>query len=107
MPKIPEDVNTELDRPITMEGLREAVKKGKRQKSPGPDGICHKFFKQMCDVVKNDVLGIINNVSMEGSVSDAQKHGHILCLPKKVAPLSSENYSSLTNLNTDNKLLDS
>ena len=44
IPKIPGDANTELDHPITMEELREAVKKGKRHKSPGPDGICHDFF---------------------------------------------------------------
>jgi len=41
MPKIPGDANTELDQPITTEELREDVKKGKGQKSPGPDGICH------------------------------------------------------------------
>jgi len=62
MPKIAGDANTELDHPITMEGLHEAVKKGKRHKSPGPDGIYHEFFKQMWDIFKNDMLDIINNV---------------------------------------------
>ena len=32
------------------------------------------------------MLDIINNMYMEGSVSDAQKHGHIVCLPKTGAP---------------------
>jgi len=45
MLNIPGDANTELDHPITMEELREAVKKGKCHKSPGPDGICHEIFK--------------------------------------------------------------
>ena len=40
MSKIPEDANNEIDHPITTEELREAVNKGKRHKSPGPDGIC-------------------------------------------------------------------
>jgi hypothetical protein len=43
-PKIPEDANTLLDNPITLDEVREAVKKGKRRKSPGPDGICHEFL---------------------------------------------------------------
>jgi len=88
-----------------MEELREAVKKGKRHKSPGPDGICHEFFKQMWDVIKNDMIDIINKMYMEGAVPDAQKHGHILCLPITVAPLSPENYRTLTILKTDYKLL--
>jgi len=63
------------------------------------------FFKQMWDIVKNDMLDIINNMHMEGSVSDVQKHGHIICLPKTGDPASPENYRPLTILNTDYKLL--
>jgi len=47
MLNIPGDANTELDQPITMEELRVAVKKGKRHKSTGPDGMCHEFFQQI------------------------------------------------------------
>ena len=83
MPKIPASVNTELDKTITMEELLVAVKKGKQHKSPGHDGICHEFFKRMWDVVKHDMLKVINHTYMEGLVSDAQKHGRIVCLPKK------------------------
>ena len=101
MPKIPEEAITALNHPITMEELREAVKKEKRRKSPGPDGICHKFLTKMWDVIKNDMLDIINNMCMEGSVSDAQKHGHIVCLPKNAATASPENYRPPTILNTD------
>ena len=52
MPKIPKEANTALDHPITVEELREAVKKGKSHKSPGPDGICHEFLTKMWDVVR-------------------------------------------------------
>jgi hypothetical protein len=104
MPKIPEDANTVLDHPITMEEVREAVKKGKRHKSPGPDGICHEFLIKMWDVVKDDMTDVINNMYMEGSVSDSQKHGHIVCLHKQATSMSPENYRPLTILNTDYKL---
>ena len=105
MPKIPDYANTELDQPITMEELFEAVKKGKQRKSPGQDGICHKFFKQTWDVVKHDMLVIINHMYTEGSVSFAQKHGHIVCLPKKGALASPKDYRPLIMLNTGYKLL--
>ena len=105
MPKIPVYANTELDQPITMDELLEAVKKGKQRHSPGQDGICHEFCKQMWDIVKHDMLGTINHTYTEGPVSDAQKYGHILCLPKKVASASPEDYRPLTILNTGYKLL--
>jgi len=85
MPKIPRDANTELDHSITIEELREAVKKGKRHKSPGPDGICHEFFKQMWDFVKNDMLDKTNNMHMEGAVSDVQNMA-TLCVYQKMSP---------------------
>ena len=59
----------------------------------------------MWDIVKNDMVDIIINMYIEGSVSDAQKHGHIVCLPKTGAPASPENYRTLTILSTDYKLL--
>ena len=35
-----------LDLPITMEELHDAVRKAKRNKAPGPDGMCQEFYKQ-------------------------------------------------------------
>jgi len=105
MPKIPEDANTVLDNPITLEEVREAVQKGKRHKSPDPDGIYHEFFIKKWDIVKDDLTDMIKNMYMEGSVPDSQKHGYIVCLPKQATPMSPENYRPLTILNTDYKLL--
>ena len=42
---------------------------------------------------------------MEGSVSDAQKHGTTVCLPKKVHPVSPEDHRPITLLNADYRLL--
>ena len=65
MPKIPGDASAELDHPITMEELREVVKKWKRHKSPAPDGICYKFFKQMWDI--NNIYLTAIGLSPSGS----------------------------------------
>jgi len=51
------------------------------------------------------MLDIINTMYMEGPLSDEQKHDHIVCLPKDVAPESPENYRPFTILKTDYKLL--
>jgi len=75
MPQIHVDANTELDNPITIEELRKAVDKCKRNKSQGPDGICHEFYKNMRECCKYDLLDIINQMYLEGLVSNEQKQG--------------------------------
>ena len=105
MAQIQRNANTELDHPITIDELRNAVDKGKRHKSPGPDGICHEFYKHMWDCCKNDLLDIINNIYLEGLVSNEQKHGRRVYLPNVGIPVCPESYRPLTILNTDYKLL--
>jgi len=108
MPKIPEDANTDLDHPITMQELREPLKKGKRNKSPGPVGICHEIFKQMWDIVKKDLLVIINNMYMEGSVSGAQNHGYIFAYQEQESQQARKNIDpSTSSIQTTNYLLES
>ena len=73
MPKIPAEANTELELPITMEELRTAVNKGKCGKSPGPDGICHEYHKQMWNCCKEDLLDVIN-MFIDGAVTNDKKN---------------------------------
>jgi hypothetical protein len=105
MPQIQREANTELEHPFTIKELRNAVDKAKHRKSPGPEGICHKFYKHIWDCSKNDLLDIVNNMYLDGVVSKEQKHGHIVCLPKVDNPVCPENYRPLNILNTDCKLL--
>ena len=95
MPQIPAGANIELEHLITMEGLQTAVNKGKSRKSPSPDGICHEYYKYMWNCCKDDLLDIINNMFLDGAMSNDQKHGHILCLPKASNPASPEHYRPL------------
>ena len=61
--------------------------------------------KKVGDIIKNELLDNINTVYLVGLVSEAQKHGHILCLPKRDFPVHLKNYRPLTILNTDYKIL--
>jgi len=88
-----------------MDELHDTVRKGKRKKDPGSDGICHEFYKKMWDMIKNELLDIINIMYLEGRTSDAQKHGYIVCLPKIGFPAHPKNYRPLTFINTVYKIL--
>ena len=59
----------------------------------------------MWDIIKNELLDITKTVYLEGAVSEAQKHGHLICLPKRDFLVHPEIYRPLTILNTDYKIL--
>ena len=101
---IPLAANIALKEPITMEELFQAIKLGKPNKAPGHDGICLEFIKKTWEVIKYDLLEIMNDMYRDGIISDQQNHGILVCLPKKLDPMRIEDYRPLTLMNTDYKL---
>jgi len=97
--------NEVLEEPITIDELSHAVKQGKSNKAPGRDGICLEFYKKTWETTKQELLEIMNDMYREGQITDQQKHGIIVCVPKHTAPTSPKDYRPLTLLNTDYKLL--
>jgi hypothetical protein len=90
---------------ITLEELEAAVCKGKNRKSPGADGIAQEFYKHNWALIKHDILDVICTMHTNGEVLQNQKHGTIVCLPKKTIPQRPEDYRALTLLSTDLKLM--
>ena len=99
------EVNEAMEEPILMGELETAVKMGKSNKAPGCDGINTDFFKIMWDEIKSDLLGILNKMYIEGQITDAQKKGLMVCVPKRNDPRGLPDYRPLTLLNADYKLL--
>jgi len=102
---LPQDVAKALDTPITLDELRCAVQKGKSNKAPGEDGISQDFFKKMLETITYDLLEIVNQIYIDDMISDNQKHGLILCVPKKLRPTRPEDFRHLTLFNADLKLM--
>jgi hypothetical protein len=103
--KISPQANDALEEPITMEELLAAVSNGKANKSPGHDGICNEFFQTAWEVIKHDMLSVMNQMYMDGTMTDTQKHGLIVCLSKKQDPGGTEDYRPVTLLNADYKIM--
>jgi hypothetical protein len=87
-----------------MEELHLGVKSGKPHKAPGGDGICQEFFKLTWETTKY-MLEILNQMHSNGTMIEQQKHGVLVCLPKKPTPNRPEDYRPLTLLNADLKLM--
>ena len=60
-----------------MDELHDEVRKGKRNKAPSPDDMPW-ILQTMWDI-------IINTMYLEGAVSEAQKHSHIVRLQKEIS----------------------
>ena len=97
---IPTGLKDALDKPITMEELHLAT-----HKAPGNDRICQEFFKATWEKTKNDILAILNQMFVEGKISDQQKHGVIVRLHKTTRPSRPEDFRPITLMNSDYKLM--
>jgi len=80
---IPMAANAALEEPITTEELLTAVRKGKAHKSPDQDGLCNEFYKMTWEVIKKDMLDVMNRMYKHGSETDAQKAAHWYVCPRK------------------------
>ena len=104
-PRIPQEANIDLEAPITMEEMEIAVRQGKNVKAPGNDGINHEFLKNKWKTIRHDFLQILKDMYVDEAILNSQKHGIIVCVPKKRNPERPEDYRALTLLNADFKLL--
>jgi hypothetical protein len=102
---LPNIANMSLDAPVTIEELHITIKSGKPHKAPGGDGIRQEFYKLTWETTKQDMLEIMNQMHSDGTIMEQQKHGIIVCIPKKPTPNRLEDYRALTLLNADLKLM--
>jgi hypothetical protein len=84
-----------------MDELKRTVQKGKPNKAPCWYGIRHDFFKIMWDTIKHELLEVVNEMYIDGQISNNQNHGMIVCVPKEPRPMRTDDYRHLTLLNTD------
>jgi hypothetical protein len=105
MSTVPDAANLALDKPITLEEIYHDIKTGKPHKARGYDGICLEFFKKTWGTTKDDLLQIENEMYNAELITDQQKYGIIVCIPKRPHSTHAEGYRPLTILNTDFKLV--
>ncbi|KAK3091716.1 hypothetical protein FSP39_022111 [Pinctada imbricata] len=82
IPKLSEDDKLNLEKPISIEEVGEAVKLLKNDKSPGPDGFSARFFKFFWPNLKFFLFRSVAEGLGRGELSTTQKMGIISILPK-------------------------
>ena len=92
-----------LDMSITVEELKETVLKGDSKKSPGRDSIELEFFKVIWEDIAGDMRTLFTQMLQDNQLSERQKQGVLVCIPKNTRPLTPEDRRPITLLKTDYK----
>ena len=96
---------THLEQPITTEELYQAISAGSRKKTPGIDGICLEFYATHWQIIKTEMTHLINNMFLNKAITEKQKRGILLCIPKHPHAEKLEDYRPISLLTTEYKLL--
>jgi hypothetical protein len=86
---------------VTLEEIKQAIRKGGNNKAPGPDGIGTENW----EIVKDDLFDVLNQMMLHETTDTQQNQGIIVCLPKPNGAQTPEGYRPVTLLNTDYKIL--
>jgi len=81
-----------------------AIQAGGRKKSTANNGLGREFYSQNWAIIKDDLCEVINQMFWAGNISQQQKRGVIICLPKAQVNQTSEGYRPITLLISDYKI---
>jgi hypothetical protein len=85
---------------ITLKEIKHAIRKGRNNTAPGPDGTGTEFYKENWKTVKEDLCNVLNQ-RMSHETTETQQNQVIVCIPKKNGKQTHEGYRPITLLNTD------
>ena len=87
---ISEEMNNSLKEEITKEELEKIVHSFQKGKSPGLDGLTIEFFQEFYDLVKEDLLKVVQESQRAEKVLGALNTTLLDLSPKKQNPSSFE-----------------
>ena len=83
IPKITEDMKNDCDKKITDTELLSVLKKFKKNKSPGIDGLTAEFYLQFWNSLKVKLLEVYEESFDSGALPESMNLGVITLLEKK------------------------
>ncbi|PIK46453.1 pol-like protein [Apostichopus japonicus] len=101
----PESKNNSLGSNLSVGELWTAVAAMKKGKSPGPDGLPAEFYRTFWEVLGGDLRDVFATAFQLNYMSQTQRVGNIVLLPKSGDPLDPRNRRPITLLNVDYKIL--
>jgi len=75
--------NFNLNGPVTKEEVSEVLKEMQNGKAPGPDGFNVDFFKACWNIVKQDILNVVEDSKMNRTILKVLNTSFISLIPKQ------------------------
>ena len=103
--RLSEEWRNTLDGPLISDELTRAIIKGNTKKASGRDGIGLSLFQDTWNTLKDDWLDLFSQMFVPGNLTEQQKRGVVMCIPKTTRPTQPSDYRPITLLSTDYKIL--
>eukprot|EP00253_Pinus_taeda_P031123 PITA_31123 len=100
-----EDESEALFDPVTPRELESTLKWFKREKSPGLDGWTIEFYITFYDLLSNDLLRVVEECKVSGSLYNAVNSTFIALIPKSDSPSSFDDYRPISLCNVLYKII--
>ena len=100
-------VYEDLDRLISTEEVKTAIKSLKNSKSPGEDNILNEYFIEAGDILISHITDIFNGIFNTGVFPESWSKGIIVPVYKKGDPTLADNYHAITLSSCMSKLFTS
>eukprot|EP00253_Pinus_taeda_P035979 PITA_35979 len=91
--------NYNLNRPVTEEEVSEVIKEMKNGKTPGPNGFNIDFFKSYWEIVKQDILDVVEDSRKSKTVLRALNASFITLIPKQQKAMTPDKFRPIVLCN--------
>ena len=93
------------DEEVTVNEIKQAVSKIRRNRSPGLDGLSPEFYKMFYDDLEELYIGMLRETYKYGEMPDSMKYAIITLIYKKGDNYMLKNYRPISLTNYDYKIL--
>ncbi|KAL0796652.1 hypothetical protein Bca101_068029 [Brassica carinata] len=104
-PKVTEEMNKDLTRPVTEDELFQTLRQMDREKAPGPDGLNPGFFKDHWETIKTGALNFAKAFFEHEILDDEMNQTHICLIPKTDSPTNPKDFRPISLCNVAYKLI--
>jgi len=97
--------NFNLNKPVTKEEVNEVIKDMQNSKSPRPDGFNVDFFKACWNIVKQDILNVVEDSRRSRTILKSLNTSFISVIPKQYLTLTADKYRPIALCNVVYKII--
>jgi len=97
--------NLNLNRPVTKEEISEVLKEMWNGKAPSLDGFNVDFFKACWNIVKQDILNVVEDSMRNRTILKALKTSFISLIPKQDNALTPDKFQPIAFCNVVYKII--